>query len=270
VTRYVDHLADAWVECWSNDDDGPAFARIYAREVVWWDVARGRGAECVGHEGLARARDEVRAAAPRVRVFVERIVAGEPWIAVEVVAVAPEAGGRVGVPGCVWWRLDDDGRIIREHWYWEWARRRPVDDDLAGHAVAGGSVAREAPWYRTFVAELLGTWDGDPPTMVDAFYASNVVFDTMGGGRELAIRGADALRVAERRLAQQLVERSSKVGEVVGVGPVVAFTHFTDARTDDGDRRTTPVARVLTLDDDERIVGDHTYLLRAWPRRGSR
>ena len=139
---------------------------------------------------------------------------------------------------------------------------------LAGHAVTGGRVARDARWYRQFAAELLGTWDGDPPTMVDAFYASGVVFDTMGAGPELAIHGADALRAAEQRLAEQLVERSSKVGEVVGVGPVVAFTHFTDARTEDGERRTTPVARVLTLDDDERVVSDHTYLLRAWPRRG--
>jgi hypothetical protein len=265
VTRYVDHLADAWAESWSSDD-APAFARIYAREVVWWDVARGRGAEHVGHEGLAGARDDVRAGAPRVRIFVERLVAGDPWIAVEFVAVAPESGRRVGVPGCAWWRLDDDGRITREHWYWEWRRRRTVDDSLAGHTMTGGEVTREARWYRTFVAELLGTWDGDPPTMVDAFYASNLVFDTMGAGPELVFRGADALRSAERRLGEQLVERSSTVGEVVGVGPIVAFTHFTDARTERGERRTTPVARVLTLDDDERVLGDHTYLLRAWPK----
>ena len=84
-----------------------------------------------------------------MRVFVERIVAGDPWIAVEFVAVAPEAGGRVGVPGCAWWRLDDDGRILREHWYWEWARRRPVDDDLAGHTVEGGGGNRDPRWYRT-------------------------------------------------------------------------------------------------------------------------
>jgi len=270
VTRYVDHLADAWTECWSTDDDAPAFARIYAREVIWWDVARGRGAECAGHDGLTRARVQVRDDAPRVRVFVERIVAGDPWVAVEFVAVAPESGGRVGMPGCAWWRLDDDGRIIREHWYWEWSRRRPVDDDLAGHAVAGGGGARDPRWYRTFVAELMGTWDGDPPVMVDAFYAPDVVFDTMGAGPELVIRGSDALRAAERRLADQLVERSSTVGEVVGMGPVVAFTHFTEARTDGGTRRTTPAARVLTLDADDRVVGDHTYLLRAWPVRGSR
>jgi hypothetical protein len=270
VTRYVDHLADAWTECWSADDDAPAFARIYAREVAWWDVARGRGTERAGHDGLTRARDDVRVTAPRVRFFVERLVAGDPWTAVEFVAVAREPAGRVGVPGCAWWRLDDDGRITREHWYWEWTRRRPVDDSLAGHSVPGGRVAREARWYRQFVAELLGTWDGDPPTMVDAFYASDVVFDTMAAGPELVIRGADALRAAERRLGEQLVERSSKVGEVVGVGPVLAFTHFTDARTEAGERRTTPVARVLTLDDDERVVGDHTYLLRAWSGRPAR
>ena len=269
MTRYVDHLADAWVECWSSDDGAPEFARIYARDVVWWDGARGRGAECTGHDALARARDEVRSAAPRVRVFVERLIAGDPWIAVEFVAVAPDGGRRVGVPGCAWWRLDDDGRITREHWYWEWARRQPVHDDLAGHAVTGGGGAREPRWYRTFAAELMGTWDGDPPIMVDAFYAPDVVFDTMGAP-DLVIRGADALRAAERRLAEALVERSSKVGEVVGMGPVVAFTHFTEARTEHGTRRTTPVARVLTLGEDDRVVGDHTYLLRAWPVRGSR
>src|SRR5262249_21358612 len=148
--------------------------------------------------GLVRAREGVRAAAPRLRAFVERLVGGDPWVAVEFVAVAPEAGARVGMPGCAWWRLDDDGRIVREHWYWEWARRRRVDDSWAGHAVAGGHVVREARWYQQFVAELLGTWDGDPPTMVDAFYASDVVFDTMGAWPERAIRGAEALRMAER------------------------------------------------------------------------
>jgi hypothetical protein len=145
-----------------------------------------------------------------------------------------------------------------------------VDNDLAGHAVAGGGGAREPRWYRHFVAELMATWDGDPPVMVDAFYAPGVVFDTMGAGSDSVIRGADALRAAERRLAERLVERSTKVGEVIGMGPVVAFTHFTDARTEGGPRRTTPAARVLTLDDDDRVVGDHMYLLRAWPARGSR
>ena len=81
---------------------------------------------------------------------------------------------------------------------------------------------------------------------------------------------SDLIGLAERRLADQLVERSSTVGEVVGIGPVVAFTHFTEARSEGGARRTTPAARVLTLDDDDRVVGDHTYLLRAWPARGNR
>jgi hypothetical protein len=268
VTRFVDHLADAWAECWSVDD-APELARIYARDVVWWDVARGHGAECAGHDALTHVRDDVRAAAPRMRMFVERIIAGDPWVAIEFVAAAPEAGGRVGAPGCAWWRLDDDGRITLEHWYWEWERRRTVHDDLAGHAVRGGGGAREPRWYRMFVDELMGTWDGDPLVMVDAFYAPEVVFDTMGAP-DLVIHGADALRAAERRLAAQLVERSSKVGEVVGVGPVVAFTHVTEARTEHGIWRTTPVARVVTLDDDDRVVGDHTYLLRAWPARGGR
>ena len=60
------------------------------------------------------------------------------------------------------------------------------------------------------------------------------------------------------------------MAEVVGSGPLVAFTHFTEARTENGPRRITPTARVLTLDDDDRVVGDHTYLLRAWPTRGPR
>jgi len=148
VTRYVDHLADAWTECWSTDDDAPAFARIYAREVIWWDVARGRGAECAGHDGLTRARVQVRDDAPRVRVFVERIVAGDPWVAVEFVAVAPESGGRVGMPGCAWWRLDDDGRITHhgvDHGKLCWPTDRP---QLGRHnrlnALAAITAARHA------------------------------------------------------------------------------------------------------------------------------
>src|SRR5262249_1043836 len=163
VTRYVEHLADAWCECWSTDGDAPAFARIYAREVLWWDVARGRGTECRGHDGLVTAREAVRATAPRVRLYVERLAVGDPWG-----AGAREVGGRGGVPGWAGGRAAGEGGVVREHWYWEWARRRPVDDSLAGHAVAGGRVVRDERWYRQFVAELLGTWDGDPPTMVDA------------------------------------------------------------------------------------------------------
>jgi hypothetical protein len=106
--------------------------------------------------------------------------------------------------------------------------------------------------------------------MVDEHYAADVVFDTMGGAPMRCLRGAAALRAAEARLAEQLPERRTRIGEVVGSGPLVACSHFTEARTADGPRRTTPVARVLTLDADDRVVGDHTYLLRAWPARTRR
>jgi hypothetical protein len=269
VTRYAEHLADAWAEFWSSRD-ASAVGRIYARPVAWWDVARGRGTELTGHDGVAAARDSHHAVARDLRLFVVRVIPGDAWVATEFVAVATEAGGRVGVPGCAWWRVDDDGRITREHWYWDWERRRVADETLAGHVPRGAGGDRGPRWYQDFASRLLATWDDDPPTMVDALYAPSVLFDTMGAGPDGVIRGAPTLRAAELRLADTLVERHSKVAEVAGSGPLVAFTHFTEARTPTGPRRTTPVARVLTVDENDLVVGDHTYLLRAWPARARR
>jgi SnoaL-like domain len=269
VTGYLAHLAEVWSEVWSSEESGTV-ARIYARDVVWWDVARGRGTESVGHDALTAARNTRLVHAHDTAVEVERLVSGDGWTAVEFLVFASERGRRVGAPGCAWWQLDDDGRIAREHVYFEWDRRRPVDGSIAGHTVRAADVAREPRWYRQFVQNVAETWDADPPAVVDRFYAPDVVFDTMGAGPEYVIRGADALRYAARYLAEQLVDRKSKIGEVAGSGPLVAFTHFTEACAHDGPRRTTPVARVLTIDAADRIVGDHTYLLRAWPARGRR
>lgn len=269
MTRYAENIADAWAEFWSTLDAG-GLSRIYARDVVWWDVALGRGTETRGHDGVLATREHHHGIAPGREIFVVRVVPGDVWIVVEFVAVAGEGARRLGVPGCVWLRVDDDGRIVREHWYWEWARRRAVDETLAGRTVGGGGGDRGPRWYRDFAARLMETWDDDPEAMVESFYAPEVRFDTMAAGPERGFRGAAALREAERQLAATLVERATKVAEVAGSGPLVAFTHFTEARTESGPRRVTPAARVLTIDEDDRVVGDHTYLLRAWPARGPR
>jgi hypothetical protein len=269
VTRYAELLAEAWAEFWSGGD-ASAVGRMYARNVTWWDVARGRGKEAVGHDGLVAMRDAQHTAAREQRVFVVRVIPGDTWVATEFVVVATEAGARVGVPACAWWRVDDDGRIAREQWFWEWDRRRAADETLAGHTPRGDGDDRGPRWYRDFASRVMETWDEDPAAMVDAFYSPSVLFDTMGAGADGVFRGAPALRAAEVQVAATLLERHSKVAEVAGSGPLVAFTHFTEARTTNGPRRITPAARVLTLDADDLIVGDHTYLLRAWPARGRR
>jgi hypothetical protein len=269
VTRYVEHVADAWAEFWSSDDERAATI-LYARTTEWWDVRRGRATDVKGRGAVLDVRRAWRAHAERFAVHVTRLVPDEDAVAVEFVAVASECGAPVATPGCAWWQLDDDGRIVREHWFWDWRARAPAESSLAGHVVRGSGGQRDGPWYRAFVHDVLETWDRSPPEMVDAFYADAVVFDEMGTGPEGVIRGATALRAAEALLAERLVDRRSTIGDVAGAGPLVGCTHFTVARALDGPRRTTPIARVWTLDDDDRIVSDHAYLLPAWTPAGGR
>lgn len=267
--RYVEHLADAWAELWSTDGERAA-TLVYAREVVWWDVARGRGREAHGRAAVVAERDRLRAVAAGLRLTVVRAVPGHPAVAIEFVGAAPGRDGTVAAPGCAWWRLDDDGRICREQWFFDWASRRRADPTIAGHAVRGEGEPRSVRWARGFVTRLLEAWDADPVAAVDAFCAHDVIVDAMGPHGTLVVYGVADLRAAQARLASSLIERRTRIGEVTAADAVVACTHFTDARTATGPLRTTPVARVLTLDAQDKVVGDHVYLLRAWPRRGRR
>lgn len=269
MTRYAQHLADAWAEFWSAGDTRAA-AVVYARDVRWWDVARGRGKEAAGRDAIVVERAAITDGADRFGLSVRRVVPAVDAVAVEFVVAARECGALVAAPACAFWRVDGDGRIAREQWFWDWSGRGPAEPSIVGHTVVGAGGERGPRWYRNFATEVLAAWDASPPAMVDQYYAADVVFDTMGAGSSRVLRGADALRDAETRLEARLVERRTRVAEVVGAGPLVACAHFTEARTAEGPRRTTPVARVWTLGADNRIVSDHTYLVRAWPPRSRR
>ena len=151
------HLADAWAEFWSTRDAG-ALGRIYARDVVWWDVALGRGTEARGHDGLTAAR--AHSTTTSLRDARSSWCASSPATCGSRWSSWPSRtrhGSRVGVPGCAWLRLDDDGRIMREHWYWEWARRRARRRTIAGRH---GDRRRRRP-RPTVVPRLRGALDGD-------------------------------------------------------------------------------------------------------------
>lgn len=265
MTRYAEHLADAWSEFWSTGD-ARAAGVIYARDAQWWDVGRGRGAEAVGPDALAAVHRAQLWSADRFGVAAHRLVAGAGDVAVEFVATARGCDAWSVAPGCAFWRVDDDGRIKHERWYWDWSRRESATPSVAGHTVPGGGGARDAAWYRRFATDLLRAWDASPVRVVDRFGAGDVVLDLMGRGPDGVHRGLAAVRAAMDHLDADLVERSSRVDEVVGAGPLVAVSHLTETRTTDGPRRTTPVAQVLTLDDHDRIVSSHAYVARAWPR----
>ncbi|GMU79373.1 MAG: hypothetical protein AMXMBFR46_21650 [Acidimicrobiia bacterium] len=270
MTRYAEHLADAWSEFWSTGDARAAVV-IYARGVQWWDVGRGRGTEAVGPESLAAVHRAHHWSADRFGVHVRRLVAGASGAAVEFVATARDCHSWSAAPGCAFWRVDGDGRITHERWYWDWSGRQSATPSVEGHTVPGGGArdardARDDAWYRRFATDLLRAWDASPVRVVDRSCAGDVVLDLMGRGPDGVHRGSAAVRAAMEHLDTDLVERSSRVDEVVGAGPLVAVSHLTETRTTGGPRRTTPVAQVLTLDDHDQIVSSHAYVARAWPR----
>lgn len=273
VSRFVEHLTDAWSELW-NGGDARSAAMVYAPDVVFWNVGRGPGAEVSGTDALIGERFAFLARADRLGVLVRRAVVDDGLAVVEFVIAADECGAPVAAPGCAWWWFDDNGRIAREEWWFDRERWAPADPAVAGHDVESraddpGPVAR-----RELAEGVVRALDASPAAAVARFWAHDAVVDLMGGdfaaGREVVLRGRTALRDAAAREAADLVGCATTVLSVGGAGPVVAWTQVTEGTTPSGTRRAVPSARVCTLDLHGRIAGEHRYVLRAWPDRAPR
>lgn len=139
MTRFVAHLVDAWAEYWSGGHPRGG-AMIYRPDVRFWNVSRGRAGAVIGVEAVAGERFAHLARADRVGVVPGTSVVDDGTVVVEFAVTGTECGAPSAAPGCVWWWIDDDGRIAREEWWVDVVGAGPATPD-----VWGGPLRSDAP-----------------------------------------------------------------------------------------------------------------------------
>lgn len=253
-------VAVRWAELWAQDYRRMV-EEIYAPHIVL---------EHAGH-GVLHGRDQLLATEGRLLEMIPdhanellRVIDGDEAVVIESVITGTTPGdpGRQACPACVWWWFDDDGRVRYERAYWEWAKRRPVDEAVAGTLRDPGARDRSADWGRRQAHRMAQLWTTDPVEMVDELYAEDCVAERLGEGPEAVLRGAEALREAERALLDLLPRphRQLQVRQVSAADGLVAVAVEIEGRwKGTGPRRRGPGALVLTFNADGRVVSDRIY-----------
>lgn len=136
MSRFVAHLVDAWVEYWSGGDPRGG-ALIYRSDVRFWNVARGRTGAVLGIDAVAGERFAHLARAERAGVVPGTVVVDGGTVVTEFAVTGTECGAPSAAPGCVWWWVDDDGRIAREEWWVDLAGAGPATPDVWGAPLHG-------------------------------------------------------------------------------------------------------------------------------------
>ena len=255
MSRFVEHLTDAWGEYWSGGD-ARAAGLIYGADVAFWNVARGRTGEVVGVDAVSGERFALLTRSDRAGVVVSTTLVDGPIVVVEFVLTTAECGAPAATPGCAWWWVDDQGRITREEWWLDPAAGGPASPEIAGRPLRSDAPDPGPEHRRRLVERIVEAGDADPMARVG--YAADAVVDRMGA--DPASPGVDT----------DVAERTTTVHALAGSGPFVAWTEVTVEVGSDGAARTRPTAHVAVLDRDGRIAGEHVYRLRPWSTRAHR
>lgn len=263
----ANELAARWAAFWDADTAAPA-RDLYGEGVAIEDGQRGPQSRATGLESIVARRCEAFLQVPDQRVTVVRTIVAREWTVAEYVVqgTSKDDPCRQAQPGVVWLRADRDGRIAFERTYFEWQKRRPDRGTSAGRVYSGDGRQRTQEWYRDFAERLAALWTNDFERMCSELYAEDQTLDLMGGGPGGIQRNRAELLAAEKGLNERIPVRRMTVFDVAGEAGLLAFTHvIVSARSWSARQRYWPVCLVLTLDDDDRVVSDHSYVMNERP-----
>jgi hypothetical protein len=263
----AENLAARWATFWDADTAEPD-SGLYAEAAQIEDGQRGPSSRKVGRENVLEWRQGMLREIPDQRVTIARVVECGEWRVAEFVVQGTSAGDscRQAYPGVVWLRVDADGRIASQCSYFEWSKRRPDHASSAGRVYAGEGRQRTQAWYRSFADRLAELWSSDYVRMCHELYAEHQTLDLMGGGPQGIQRSRAQLLDAEKGLHARIPVRKMTVLDLIGERGLLAFTHvIVSARSWDRPLRYWPVCLVLTLDDDDMVISDHSHVMNARP-----
>lgn len=257
-------LVDRWALLW-RENPARMVDQVYSPDVVVQHAGRGQRGRVVGRQALHEAERELEEMIPDHRNEIIRVIAGSGQTAViESLIIGTGRGddGLQSCPACVWWRLDDRGRVAEEIAFYEWGKRRPHTDQARGTIVGGDARDRPADWYTAMSERLALLWSTDPAAMVNQLYSEDTVVERLGEGPEAVLRGRESLLLAELDLLELLPtpQRQMKVVEIKSDRDLLAV-RFTIGGSwgGRGPARVGPGSVVLTFDQADEIVSDRIY-----------
>jgi hypothetical protein len=267
MSEAADELAARWAAFWDASALGYE-SDLYAEQAQIEDGQRGPESRKTG-AGLilSRRNDSLRRISDQRVTAVRSVAAGE-WTAVEFVVQGTDEADTIrhAQPGVAWLRVDPEGRITFQRSYFEWQKRRPDRGSAAGRVYLGSGRQRSQAWYRGFAERLAELWATDYVRMCNELYAEDQTLDLMGGAPESIQRNRKQLLAAETSLHERIPVRKMTVFDVAGEAGLLAFTHvIVSARSWQARQRYWPVCLVLTLDGDDRVISDHSYVMDARP-----
>ena len=237
-------FADLWAV-----DPHQMLEEIYADDIEMENMAH--PARVIrGAAELHAVEDRLAALIPEHRHELIRVITHGSVACLETTIVSPTT--HEYAPACVWWWLDDSGKVAAETGWFDWNDRST--DTARSHGTVPPNrhmgALRDQSWYGQMAAEYARLSSTDPDDADMRMFAPGCTFGHVGRDE---FSGLDAL--AESRRAELPREgRRMEVQFVIGEGSALALL-FTI-----GDA--THVARgtvVLTFDSDDLIVSERTY-----------
>ena len=243
-------LAIRFADLWAVDPR-QMVDEIYADDIVMENMAN-PARLIVGSAQLHMVEDELAARIPEHRHELIRVIVGDGLACLETTIVAPlthEYG-----PACLWWWIDDAGKVAAEVGWFDWADRST--DSARSHGTVPPSrcgATRDESWCSRVAEEYASGWSTDPLGIGVEMFATNCSFGHVGRNE---LSGVTALISNRRQLLDEvpLPGRSMQVQRVVGEGSALAMLV-----TIGDDTRSTRGTIVLTFDNDDRIVSERTY-----------
>jgi hypothetical protein len=255
-----------WAELW-NTDPHRMVEEIYAPQVTLAS-ASSPSSLIRGRAALHEVEDGLLEMIPDHRMEILRAVQQKHVAVVELLIAGTHAGERVrcASPACVWWELDDDGLVLDEVAYFEWARRHPDMGTNGGEILDGRGPSCSPAFAQEFADRLAGLWSNDPLGMAECLFAEDCVVESLYAEPGSALVGQEALVARERDLLDVLPmpHRRMTVRRAIAEGRVLALQSTIEGRV----RGKRPLmawdcSMLLTLDVSDRICSSRSYL--NWP-----
>ncbi|MDP9463332.1 MAG: nuclear transport factor 2 family protein [Actinomycetota bacterium] len=240
-------FADLWAV-----DPHQMVDEIYADDIVMENMAN-PARVVLGSAQLHAVEDELAARIPEHRHELIRVIADEDVVCLETTVVAPLS--HEYAPACVWWWLDETGKVAAEVGWFDWTDRST--DSRRAHGTVPPSLGvggpRVASWYARMAEEYVRRWSHDPLGSALEMFATCCTFGHVGG---IESRGVEELARTRQLLFDELPApgRQMQLHRLVGDGSALAMLVTIGDTT-----RVTRGTVVLTFDSNDLIVSERTY-----------
>lgn len=247
----VREIAIRFADLWAVDPH-QMVDEIYADDIVMENMTN-PARLIVGSEQLHAVEDELSARIPEHRHELVRVIADDAVACLETTIVAPVT--HEYAPACVWWWLDQSGKVAAEVGWFDWADRS--NDSMRSHGTVPPSRrtdGRDDPsWYRTMADTYASGWSDDAIGVALQQFSDRCTFGHVGRAEG---SGLDELRRSRARELDELPQsgRSMHVHRVVGERAALAMLISISDAT-----HSTRGTIVLTFDDDDLIVSERVY-----------